>query len=178
MIPDHSCLGGSTVFYFNCNSWQKFIPIMLWINVNLLYIHSMIWIIGPFWRIKVLCQTIGLWFLKKKTWSTPWFISNGTVKILICQQMLMYWQKNYMAGNIWNHRMYSYMNFNSLIFFQYQYWCLFRQDQRAKYMHLKSSSDHHISWNFSKITNYFCIKMFFRICRFSLCLAFEMIIQS
>ena len=44
-----------------------------------------------------------------------------------------------MASNLWNHGMYLCMNFSSLITFHNQYCCLFRQDQRAKYTHLKSS---------------------------------------
>ena len=51
-----------------------------------------------------------------------------------------------MTGNLWNHGMYFCMNFNSLIIFHYQYCRLFRQDQRAKYTHLK------ISWYFLNIT--------------------------
>ena len=48
------------------------------------------------------------------------------------------------------------MNFDNLIVFHYQYWCLFRQDQSVKFMHLKFSLDHHIGWYFSNNTKYFC----------------------
>ena len=118
---------------------------------------------------------VKLAYNKKSTWlqwCTGWFKGNGTVQNTDADVLGNIFC---VTGNLWNHIKYSHINFDNLIIFRYQYWCLFRQGQSAKYMHLKFSLDHDISWYFSNNAKYFCVKIFFKICRYDLCLVFEII---